>query len=132
MVEDPSTGKRVNRHRNTQNLGYAVTVGDFTFFHNGDANLLTAEQYCRFHLNPPGLDVAFLGGLLWSPVEAGLETTRRCLAPRHVVLMHLHGDEKTSVERRVETLGGPHPPFVVPGAPMTPVVRPDEPQASAR
>ena len=122
MVTDESTGERVNRHRNTENLGYVVSVGGFSFLHNGDANLLAAEEYCRFDLNPPGLDVAFLGGLLWPPVEAGLETVRRCLSPRQVVLMHLHADQKAEVARRVEAIEEPHPPLVVPGNRMTEVV----------
>lgn len=124
MVKDESTGKMVNRHRNTENLAYVVSIGGQTFLHNGDANLLASEEYCRFDLNPPGLDVAFLGGLLWSPVEAGLETVRRCLAPRHGVLMHLHPDQKAAVRERVEALPGPHPPLVVPGERMTEIVLP--------
>ena len=124
MVKDEPTGEMVNRHRNTENLGYVVSVGEFIFHHNGDANLLAAEGYCRFGLNPPGLDVALLGGLLWPPVEAGLETVRQCLAPRHVVLMHLHPDQKAAVRKRVEALEGPHPPLVVPGDRMTEVVLP--------
>jgi L-ascorbate metabolism protein UlaG (beta-lactamase superfamily) len=122
MVEDESTGEMVDRHRHTENLGYVVSVSGFTFLHNGDANLLVAEEYCRFDLDPPGLDVAFLGGLLWPPVEAGLETVQRCLAPRHVVLMHLRPDQKTAVGKRIEALDGPHPPLVVPGEPMAEVV----------
>lgn len=122
MVTDESTGDRVNRHRNTENLGFFVDVGGFTFFHNGDANLLTADQYCRFGLKPPGLDVAFLGGLLWPPVETGLETVRRCLAPGRVVLMHLQPGEGETIGPRIEALPEPHPPFAVPGPPMTELV----------
>jgi len=40
------------------------------------------------------------------------------------VLMHLHADQKTAVARRVEAIDGPHPPFVVPGEPMTEIVLP--------
>jgi len=124
MVEDPVTGRTVNRHLNTQNLAYAVTVGSFRFFHNGDANLLAADEYCRFHLNPPGVDVAFLGGLLWPPVEAGVETMGRCLAPLRVVPMHLYGDQKAGTEARLRALEERLPPFVIPGAPMTELALP--------
>ena len=124
MVKDESTGEMVNRHRNTENLGYVVDVGGFTFLHNGDANLAVAEEYCRFDLNPPGLDAAFLGSVFWGPVEGRLATVRECLAPRHVVLMHLHADEKPAIVKRIEAIEGPHPPLVVPGDPMAEIVLP--------
>ncbi len=122
MVKDESTGEMVNRHRHTENLGYVVTVGGFTFFHNGDANLHVAEEYCRFDLNPPGLDAAFLGSVFWGPVEGRLATVRLCLAPRHVVLMHLNSDEKAAIAKRVGELDDPHPPLVVPGERMTEIL----------
>jgi L-ascorbate metabolism protein UlaG (beta-lactamase superfamily) len=124
MVEDPATGEKVNRHRNTENLAFAVTMGGFRFFHNGDANLLSADNYCRFRLNPPGLDVAFLGGLPWPPVEKGFDTVRRCLAPRHVVPMHLNTDQKAPVGELLGAHRAALPRFVVPSAPMSEVVLP--------
>jgi L-ascorbate metabolism protein UlaG (beta-lactamase superfamily) len=124
MVKDESTGERVNRHRDTENLGYAVDVRGFTFFHDGDASLAVGEEYCRFDLSPPGFDAAFLGSVFWGPVEARLETVRQCLAPRHVVLMHLQPDEKAGIVKRVEALGSAHPPLVVPGEMMTEVLLP--------
>jgi L-ascorbate metabolism protein UlaG (beta-lactamase superfamily) len=124
MVKDESTGEMVNRHRNTENLGYWVDVGGFTFFHNGDAGLTAADEYCRFDLPSAGVDVAFLGGVFWGPTEPTLETVRRCLVPGHVVPMHLHPDERTTLAGRIEALDGPHPLFVVPGPPMTEIVLP--------
>jgi L-ascorbate metabolism protein UlaG (beta-lactamase superfamily) len=124
MVEDETTGQRVNRHRNTENLGYLVDVGGFTFFHNGDAGLAAPEEYCRFDLTSAEIDVAFLGAVLWPPVDRHLETVRRCLAPEHVVPMHLQPGERDTLDQRLEALPDPHPRFVAPGEPMTAVVLP--------
>jgi L-ascorbate metabolism protein UlaG (beta-lactamase superfamily) len=122
MVKDESTGEMVNRHRHTENLAYWVDAGGFRFFHNGDAGLGTADEYCRFDLASAGIDVAFLGALLWPPVDRHLATVRQCLAPAHVVPMHLAPGGRDAVAEQVEALDDPHPPFVIPGAPMSEVV----------
>jgi L-ascorbate metabolism protein UlaG (beta-lactamase superfamily) len=124
MVKDESTGEMVNRHRHTENLGYWVRIGGFTFFHNGDAGLGAPEEYCRFDLIAAGIDVAFLGAVLWPPVDRHVETVRRCLAPAHVVPMHLAPGGREALADRVEALEDPHPPFVLPGEPMSEVALP--------
>jgi hypothetical protein len=68
--------------------------------------------------------VAFLGGVFWAPAEQTLETVRRCLAPGHVVPMHLQPGERDATRERIEALDDPHPPFVVPGSPMTEIILP--------
>lgn len=116
----------VNRNRHTENLGYFVDVGGLTFFHNGDAGLVAAEDYCRFDLTSARVDVAFLGGVFWSPAQRTLETVRRCLAPAAIVLMHLSRDEKATIGAHLQGLDATFP-IIVPGAPMTEVSSPRSP-----
>jgi L-ascorbate metabolism protein UlaG (beta-lactamase superfamily) len=123
-VKDEASGRMVNRHRNTENLGYFVDAGGFTFFHNGDAALSEAEEYCQFDLPSAGIDVAFLGSVSWSGAEKTLDTIQRCLAPGYVVPMHLQPGERKTIGPRIEALTEPHSPFVIPGPPMTEVVLP--------
>jgi len=101
-----------------------VTIGGFSLLHNGDAALDVAEEYCRFDLTSLGLDVAFLGGLLWPPVQPRLETVRRCLDPGHIVVMHLDSEGKSTIADRIEALDADLPPIVVPGERMTEVALP--------
>lgn len=93
-VNDPETGKRINRHRYIQNLGFLFNINGVKIFHCGDSNSDAILEYEYFRLDKEGIDIAFLGReFMWSNDCAGIEIIKNYIKPKHIVLMHLHHDQ---------------------------------------
>lgn len=93
-VDDPKTGKKVNRHRNMQNLGFLFTINGIKIFHCGDSGPSCISDYEHFRLDKKNIDIAFLGrGFMWSPECEGIDIIRDYINPKHIILMHIHHDQ---------------------------------------
>lgn len=89
-VDDPKTGKKINRHRNIQNLGFLMNVNGVKIFHCGDSSPACKSDYEHFRLDNEKIDIAFLGrGFMWSADCKGIDIIRKYIKPEHIVLMHL-------------------------------------------
>lgn len=106
-VEDPKTGKKVNRHRNMQNLGFLFTIKGIKIFHCGDSSPSCVSDYKHFRLDKENIDIAFLGrGFMWSPECEGLDIIRDYLNPKNIILMHIrHDQNKGFIEATAEVKG---------------------------
>lgn len=94
MVEDPETGKSVNRHRNIQNLGFLFNLEGVKVFHCGDSSPRCMDDYEHFRLEQEDIDIALLGrGFLASTNGFGIDIIRNLIQPGHIVLMHIHHDQ---------------------------------------
>lgn len=94
LVEDPKTGKSINRHRHVQNLGFLFDLGGFKVFHCGDSSPRCLEDYEHFRLDQEGIDVAIMGrGFLASSTGFGVEILRDLVKAEHLILMHIHHEQ---------------------------------------
>ncbi|MCK5148885.1 MBL fold metallo-hydrolase [bacterium] len=93
-TEDPTTGKKVNRHKNVQNLAFLFTIDGVKIFHTGDANEDCIEDFKRFRLDKEEIDVALInGGFMWEMGCSGIDLMERYIKADHIIMMHLHSDE---------------------------------------
>ena len=93
-VKDEKTGKKIDRHRNKQNNGYIIKLGNYRILHIGDSAMDDFKEYQDFHLVQEKIDVAFLGSLFWPPYEPRIEMVNKYIQPKHIVLMHLDKGNK--------------------------------------
>ena len=91
---DATTGKKRDRHRNAQNIGFIIKLGRHTVFHVGDSGMESQDEYKDYHLDKENIDVVFLGALFWQSFEPRFDIVNRYIQPRHIVLMHLDKGDK--------------------------------------
>jgi len=90
-VNDPETGKRINRHQNVQNLGFIFNINGIKIFHCGDSDPSCISDYKNFSLDKESIDIAFIGsGFMLSSDCEGLDIIRDYIKPKHIILMHIH------------------------------------------
>lgn len=107
--DDPDTGEKIDRHRNTVNLGFLFTINGVKVFHSGDSNPSCAADYEHFRLDRENIDIAFLGrGFLWSHDGPGIELINKYIKPKQIVLMHIHHDRN---QRFIDVAGQMEPDF---------------------
>lgn len=93
-IEDSLTGKKVNKHKNIQNIGYLFTINGVKIFHSGDSNENGLTEYEYFRLDQENIDIAILGrGFMWAPDCAGVGILKNHIKADHIILMHMHPDE---------------------------------------
>jgi len=106
LVEDPETGKTINRHRNIQNLGFLFDIDGVKVFHCGDSGPRCMNDYEHFRLDKEEIDIAFMGrGFLSSTSGFGIEILRNQIKANHIILMHIHHDQNPyfkNVAKQVE------------------------------
>jgi len=95
MEEDSITGKKINRHRNVENLGYLFTVDGITMFHCGDTNPLNEKEYSTFSLNKEEIDVAFLERLFYARGAEGMDIINNYITPKQIIIMHINPGNKS-------------------------------------
>ena len=96
-VNDPETGKRINRHQNIQNLGFLFNINGIKIFHCGDSNSAGKLDYECFRLDKENIDISFLDReFMWSKECAGIDVIKNYIKPKHIVLMHIHHDQNKS------------------------------------
>lgn len=92
-VKNPETGEKINKHQNTQNLGFLFNINGVKIFHGGDSSPSCISDYENFRLDNENIDIAFLGrGFMWDTDCKGIEILRNYINPKHVILMHIHPD----------------------------------------
>lgn len=110
---DPATGKKRDRHRNAQNIGFVIKLGCHSIFHIGDSGMENAEEYQNFHLERENIDIAFLGSLFWQSFEPRFEIVNSFIKPRHIVLMHLDKGDKGKYFSLKKTYQKQLPPITI-------------------
>lgn len=113
-IEDPETGKRINRHQNIQNLGFLFTIDGVKIFHAGDSSPSCISDYEHFRLDKEKIDIAFLGrGFMWSSDCEGIDVIRKYINPKHIILMHIHHDQNKKFIDIAEALKNEFPSVMI-------------------
>ena len=93
--KDSVTGEKINRHRNIQNLGFIFNINGVKIFHCGDSSPSCISDYEHFRFDREDIDIAFLGrGFMWDTDCKGIEILRNYINSKHIILMHIHPDNK--------------------------------------
>ena len=62
FVTDEQTGKEVDRHKNIQNLGFMIYLGNYKILHTGDSFLQNLEEYKHYRLDKEKI-IGFISGI---------------------------------------------------------------------
>ena len=57
FVTDEQTGKEVDRHKNIQNLGFIINLGNYKILHIGDSFLQNIDEYKVYRLDKEKIDI---------------------------------------------------------------------------
>lgn len=97
FVTDEQTGEKVDRHKNIQNLGFVINLGNYKILHTGDSFLQNIEEYKSYRLDKEQIDIAFLA-LFFDPLK--IEAVNNYIKPQNIIVMHLPKDKKIVFELR--------------------------------
>lgn len=89
FVTDEQTGKKVDRHKNIQNLGYMINIGNYKILHTGDSFLQNIDEYKAYRLDKEKIDIAFF--LITPPI---IEVVKNYIKPQNIIMMHLPKDKQ--------------------------------------
>jgi len=90
-IVDAETGEKINRHKNTQNLGFLFDINGVKIFHSGGSNPSCISDYEHFHLEKENIDIAFLGrDFIWNLDSEVDNVVRDYLNPKHIILMSIY------------------------------------------
>lgn len=92
--KDEKTGERVDLHRDEENIGFLITIGDARVLHVGDSGMENVQEYEQYHLEREKIDIAFLGTLFVKPVEPKFKIVNNYIRPDDIVVMHLGKSNK--------------------------------------
>ena len=95
FVTDEQTGKEVDRHKNIQNLGFMIYLGNYKILHTGDSFLQNLEEYKYYRLDKEKIDIAFL---LFTPSR--IEAVKNYIKPQNIIMMHLPIDKQMFLNLR--------------------------------
>jgi L-ascorbate metabolism protein UlaG (beta-lactamase superfamily) len=113
-VDDPETGKSVNKHQNVQNLGFLLNINGVKIFHCGDSSPTCMSDYEHFGLGQEEIDIAFLGrGFVVANDVEGVNLLKQYINPKHIVLMHIHQDYNAAFIELAESLKEEYSSIVV-------------------
>ena len=93
-MTDENTGEKIDRHRDMQNLGFIINLGNHKMLHIGDCGMESDEEYKHYRIYQENIDIAFLGSLFWKPFEQRIEIVNNYIKPQKIVLMHLKKNKK--------------------------------------
>lgn len=102
-IEDPKTGKMVDRHRKVENLIYSIEIGGKKILHVGDAVLSQNPEMFKDEIfEKVDFDIVFLEYFDWS--EETRAILDRWMNADHTVFMHLpaEADEVESISQRLD------------------------------
>ena len=87
-IQDETTGLKINKHENIENIGFVINVGGIKIFHCGDANPWKEEEYRVFNLKKERVDVALLENLFMNDNQTK-EIIINYINPKNIILMHI-------------------------------------------
>ena len=88
-MEDPETGRKYNKHKDVENLGFVIEVDHKRIFHGGDWGYAGRGKKAN-PLEEEEIDVAFLGmGAYWRLYGPDSRVIAEDTKPGHIVLMHI-------------------------------------------
>ena len=90
FATDVETGKEVDRHKNIQNLGFMINLGNYKILHIGDSFLQNIDEYKAYRLDKEKIDIAFL---LFDPLR--IEAVKTYIKPKNIIMMHLPKDKQS-------------------------------------
>ncbi len=91
MITDEKTGKKVDKHKNVQNLGFLITINGHKILHTGDAGFSNEEEYQPYKLVDENIDMAFVQA---SPSNSIITDI---ISPKNIVMMHISPEEKNDI-----------------------------------
>ncbi len=91
FVTDEQTGEKVDRHKNIQNLGFVINIGNYKILHTGDSFVQNIEEYKSYRLDKEKIDIAFLAWFLEPP---RIEAVNNYIKPQNIIVMHLSKDKQ--------------------------------------
>jgi L-ascorbate metabolism protein UlaG (beta-lactamase superfamily) len=87
---DSATGNKINRHRNTENIGFLFKTDNIKIFHCGDSYTMDDTEYRTFNLKDEQIDIALLTRLFMYHISAkGIEIIENYIKPKNIILMHI-------------------------------------------
>lgn len=108
---DKTTGEKVDRHRNEQNIGVIIKLGDQKILHIGDSAMDDVEEYKAFDLIKEKIDVAMLGSIFWKPFAQRVELVNKAIQPKSIIPMHLEKGDKDKYSAYKEAIQESLPPI---------------------
>ncbi len=97
MIKDKNTGKKVNKHRNVENIGFLFNINGYKVFHCGDTNPMNEKEYRGFALYKENIDLAFLERMFLSRGENSFKWIDKNINPKSIIFMHIGPEEKKAV-----------------------------------
>lgn len=111
--EPSSAGTPVNRHKDVENLGFLIRMGDWSLLHTGDSNMEDPAEYRAYRLTDRKIDVAFLGSLFWKPLHARIELVNEEIQPDRIILMHYRKNQRDDARRMEKRYRKKLPPVLI-------------------
>lgn len=97
MIKDKKTGKKVNKHRNVENIGFLFNINGYKIYHCGDTNPMNEKEYKGFALYKENIDIALLERMFLSRGENSFKWIDKNINPKNIIFMHIGSQEKKMV-----------------------------------
>lgn len=115
---DKETGEKIDRHRNMQNIGVIIQLGNNKIFHIGDSGMDNVEEYKAYNLIREEIDIALLGSIFWPPFSIRTDLVNKAIQPKQIVAMHLDRGNKDKYLAYRESIQEDVPPITIFKEPM--------------
>lgn len=97
MIKDKKTGKKVNKHKSVENIGFLFNINGHKIFHCGDTNPFNEKEFTGFALYKEKIDIALLERMFLARGENSFKWINKNINAKNIILMHIGPEEKKAV-----------------------------------